>query len=102
MQYWTQSILYKLTKKSSYVVIEISVVLHQIGRIKFGEFQQIVRRHQTNDGRSKGEVVPLVQPLIPHVDCREVQEVVTWLNVVHGGCHHSVQVVVGQKMFKEN
>ena len=46
-----------LTKEISFVLIEIYVVLHQLGRVKFGQLQQIVRRHQANDGRSKGEVV---------------------------------------------
>ena len=59
---------------------------------------------QGKDVGSKGEVVPLVQPLVPHVDCSEVLYVVAspWLNAVHGGCNHCVQVVIGQEGFKEH
>ena len=63
----------------------------------------VVSRHQGNDGFAKGEVVPLVQPLVPHVDCSEVLDVVVspWLDVVHGGCHHCVQVLILDKDFKQ-
>ena len=37
-------------------------------------------------------------------DCSEVLDVVAspWLDVVHGGCHHCAQAVIGQERFKEN
>ena len=62
-----------------------------------------VRVHQWMDDFTKGEVVPLVQPLVPHVDCSEVLDVVAspWLDVVHGGCHHCVQVLISDEGFKQ-
>ena len=47
---------------------------------------QRVSCHQGKDVWSKGEVVPLVQPLVPHVDCSEVLDVMAspGLGVVHG------------------
>ena len=98
-----QGISLFLTKESSYIVMLINIfVVLQIGRVKFGQLHQIVRCHQAKDGRSKGEIIPLVQPLIPHVDCCEVLYVVVWLYVVHGGCYHSVQVVVGEQVSKKH
>ena len=73
------------------------------GRIKSFQLSQSVSSHHWNDVWSKGEVVPLVKPLVPHVDCSEVLDVVAnpWLDVVHGGCHHGVQVLIGDQGFKK-
>ena len=77
--------------------------MKKIRRIKRCQQFQVVGCHQGKDVWSKGEVVPLVQPLVPHVDCSEVLDVVAspWLDVVHGGCHHCVQVLIGDEGTKE-
>ena len=71
-------------------------------RIKGLQLSQTISCHQGQDVWSKGEVVPLVQPLVPHVYCSEVLDVVAspWLDVVHGGCHHCVQVLAADEGFK--
>ena len=76
--------------------------LHK-GRVQHCQLFQIVRGQQEKDVGSKGEVVPLVQPLVPHVDRSEVLYVVAspWLEVLHGGCHHGVQAVIGQQGLEE-
>ena len=80
-----------------------SFASRQIGRVKCFEPFQIVRGQQGKDDMSKQEVVPFVQPLVPHVDCSEVLYVVSshWLYVAHGACHNSVQIVIGQEMPEE-
>ena len=95
-------------KRNTAVTINIKFVIlltknSQERRIKSFQLSQTVGCHQGKDVWSKGEVVPLVQPLVPHVDCSEVLDVVAspWLDVVHGGCHHCVQVLVGDEGFKQ-
>ena len=77
------------------IVHTITIGLH-IGRFEFFKLPHAIRVQQRKDGITKGEVVPLVQPLVPHVDCSEVLDVFAspWLDVVHGGCHHCVQVLI--------
>ena len=97
-----QKIFIPHTKKRRHTFIlellnALFVVL-QVGRVKSFQLFQLFRCHQAKDGGSQREVVPLVQPFVPHVDCREVFYVVAspWLYVVHDGCHHCVQAVFGQ------
>ena len=82
------------------MIIYISL---QVGTVKLSQLCQMFSFQQGKDGRSQGQVVPLVQPLVPHVDCSEVLYVVSshWLYVAHGACHNSVQGVNGQKMLEE-
>ena len=82
------------------VIIYMSL---QVGRIKLSQLCQMFSCHQGKDDRSQGQVVPLVQPLVPHVECCEVLYVVSshWLYVAHGACHNSVQGVIGQKIPEE-
>ena len=74
-----------------------------IRRAQYPQMLLTMRCQQGKNGFTKGEVVPLVQPLVPHVDCSKVLDVVAspWLDVVHGGCHHCVQVLFGDEGFKE-
>ena len=64
-------------------------VVFQVRRVKSCQLFQICRSQQGKNIGPKGEVVPVVQPLVPHVDGSEVIYVVTssWLNVVEGGCY---------------
>ena len=84
-------------------IIDPSLEFLHIGGVDGFQLFQIVSCQQGKDVGSKGEVVPLVQPLIPHVDCSEVLYVVAspWLDVLYGGRHHCVHVVIGQKGLKQ-
>ena len=80
------------------------LVLCHVGRVKFCKLCQLVRGQHGKNGRSKGEVVPLIQPIEPHVDGSEVLYVVAgpWLDVVEGGCYYGVQVLFAEDGFKED
>ena len=77
------------------------LVFLQVRRIKICQKSQTLRCQQWKDVGSKGEVVPLVQPLVPHVHRSEVLYVVAspWLNVVEGGCDNSLKIIHIMKMW---
>ena len=80
----------------------VPTLLHE-RRINRSQFGHIVSCHQGENVWPKRVVVPLVQPLVPHVDCSKVLDVFAspWLDVVHSGCHHCVQVLVGDEGLKQ-
>ena len=47
--------------------IDNAFKLLQVRRVKYFQVLQIVRGEEGKDGGTKGEVVPLVQPLVSHV-----------------------------------
>ena len=99
------SVIYLMSYQSMLTacVLDKAFMVLEVRRVQCSQLSQIVRSQQGKDVGSKGEVVPLVQPLVPHVDCSEVLDVVAspWLDVVDGGCHHCVQAVAGQEGFKQ-
>ena len=83
-------------------IISVNLFIYLIWRPSHFQKLEVVTSHQGKNGFSKGEIVPLVQPLVPHVDCSEVLDVVAspWLDILHGGCHHCVQVFMVDEGFK--
>ena len=80
------------------------LVVFEVGKVKFGKLVQLRRRGKSDQGRSKLEVVLLVQlgeELVQKVLVVKLVGVV-WTNVVHGGHHQSPRTFILDEVFVED